>query len=151
MEMITSATIFKAFDGKIFTSEKECREYEKKRKDFLNKIKFFEVRHSPDLIETGLFCNGSLIAVYSDECLQCEIATNYCIKRFGYLGESVMGCRFQRYFSIREINFNQFNNGTMDICFGRTERVQKVLLSPKELDEFKGIERFDYMKEWGFK
>lgn len=151
MEIITSATIFKAFDGKIFTSEKECGEYEKKRKDFLNKIKFFEVRHSPDLNETGLFCDGSLIAVYSNECLQSEIATNYCIKKFGYLGVSVMGYRFQRYFSIREISFDQFNNGTMDIRFGRTERVQKILLSPKELDEFKGIERFDYMKEWGFK
>ena len=53
MKRITSATIFEAFDGKIFTSEKECREYEKKRKDFLNKIKFFLVRHSPDLTETG--------------------------------------------------------------------------------------------------
>jgi hypothetical protein len=31
MEKITSATIFKAFDGKkIFTSEAECKEYEKK-------------------------------------------------------------------------------------------------------------------------
>ena len=38
----------------------------------------------------------------------------------------------------------------MDIRFGRAERVQKIL-SPTELDEFKGIERFDYMKEWGFK
>lgn len=151
MERITSATIFKAFDGKIFFSEKECREYEDNRKIFLNKVKFFEVKHSPDLTETGLFCNGSLIAVYSIESLQSEIATNYCIKRFGYLGSSVMGYRFQRYFSIRQIDFDQFNNGTIEIRFGRTERVQKILLSPKELDEFKGIERFDYMKEWGFK
>ena len=32
MEKITSATIFKAFDGKIFTSETECKKYEKTEK-----------------------------------------------------------------------------------------------------------------------
>ena len=85
MEIITSATVFKAFDGKIFTSENECKEYESKREDYLNKFKFFEVKHSPDLTETGLLLEGSLIAVYSDECLQYEITFNYCIKRFGYL------------------------------------------------------------------
>lgn len=55
MERITSATIFKAFDGTIFESETKCREYEKKRKEFLDRIKFFLVRHSPDLTETGFF------------------------------------------------------------------------------------------------
>lgn len=55
MEIITSATIFKSFDGKIFTSEKDCKEYEKQRKEFLNNLKFFEVKYSPDLNETGLF------------------------------------------------------------------------------------------------
>lgn len=151
MKKITLATIFKAFDGKVFISEKECMEYERKRKDFLKKLSFFEVSHTPDLTETGWFLKGSLIAVYSDESLQYEIAFNYCIKRFGYLGPSVMGCRFQRYFSIKEIDFDHFNSGMMEIRFGSTERVQKILLSPKELDEFKTIERFDYMKEWGFK
>ena len=52
MEKITSATIFKAFDGKIFTSSSECERYEKQRKEFLNNLKFFEVRYNPDLNET---------------------------------------------------------------------------------------------------
>lgn len=42
MEKITSATIFKAFDGKIFTSEAECKEYESREKSFwitLNSLK----------------------------------------------------------------------------------------------------------------
>lgn len=151
MEKITSATIFKAFDGKVFISEKECMEYERKRKDYLKKLSFFEVKHTPDLTETGWFFKGSLIAVYSDEGLQYEIAFNYCIKRFGYLGPSVMGCRFQRYFSLGEVDFAHFSTGKMEIRFGRIERVQKILLSPKELDEFENIERFDYMKEWGFR
>jgi hypothetical protein len=60
MEKITSATIFKAFDGKIFTSEAECKEYEKQRKEFLDKLKFFKVSYSPDLNETGLFTGNCL-------------------------------------------------------------------------------------------
>lgn len=150
MERITSATIFKAFDGTIFESEIKCKEYEKKRKEFLNRIKFFLVRHSPDLTETGLFTSGLLIAVYSTEELQQEIVTNYCIKKFGYLGESVQGYGFQTYFSVSSIDFETYLNGVIEEWKGK-RRYNKILLSPTELDEFKGIERFDYMKEWGFK
>lgn len=150
MEIITSATIFKAFDGTIFESEIKCKEYEKKRKEFLNRIKFFLVRHSPDLTETGLFTSGLLIAVYSTEGLHQEIVINYCIKRFGYLGESVQGYRFQTYFSVSPTDFETYINGVIEEWKGK-RRYNKILLSPTELDEFKGIERFDYMKEWGFK
>lgn len=150
MEIITSATIFKAFDEKIFESETKCKEYERQRKEFLDRIKFFLVRHSPDLTETGLFTNGLLVAVYSTEGLQQEIVTNYCIKKFGYLGESVQGYRFQTYFSVSLIDFETYTNGVIEEWKGK-RRYNKIVLSPKELDEFKGIERFDYMKEWGFK
>ena len=108
------------------------------------------VRHSPDLTETGLFTSGLLVAVFSTEGLQREIATNYCIKKFGYLGESVQGCRFQTYFSVSPIDFETYTNGVIEEWKGK-RRYNKIVLSPKELDEFKGIERFDYMKEWGFK
>ena len=150
MERITSATIFKAFDGTIFESEIKCKEYEKKRKEFLDRIKFFLVKHSPDLTETGLFTNGLLVAVYSIEGLHREIVNNYCIKRFGYLGESVQGCRFQTYFSVSSIDFETYMSGVIVEWRGKL-RCDKILLSPNELDEFKGVERFDYMKEWGFK
>ena len=144
MEIITSATIFKSFDGEIFISEKECKEYEKQRKEFLNKIEFFLVRHSPDLTETGLFTSGLLVAVYSTEGLHREIVNNYCIKRFGYLGESVQGYRFQTYFSVSSIDFETYMNGVIEEWNGK-RRYNKILLSPNEFDEFKGIERFDYM------
>lgn len=150
MEIITSATIFKAFDGKIFESETKCKEYERQRKEFLDRIKFFLVRHSPDLTETGLFTSGLLVAVYSTEGLRQEIVTNYCIKKFGYLGASVQGYRFQTYFSVSLIDFETYTNGVIEEWKGK-RRYNKIVLSPKELDEFKGIERFDYMKEWGFK
>ena len=150
MERITSATIFKAFDGTIFESEIKCKEYEKKRKEFLNRIKFFLVRHSPDLTETGLFTSSLLIAVNSTEGLHREIVNNYCIKRVGYLGESVQVYRFQTYFSVSSTDIETYMNGVIEEWKGK-RRYNKIVLSPKELDEFKGIERFDYMKEWGFK
>lgn len=150
MEIITSATFFKAFDGTIFESEIKCKEYEKKRKEFWDRIKFFLVKHSPDLTETGLFTNGLLVAVYSIEGLHREIVNNYCIKRFGYLGESVQGYRFQTYFSVSSIDFETYMSGVIVEWRGKL-RCDKILLSPNELDEFKGVERFDYMKEWGFK
>lgn len=75
---------------------------------------------------------------------------NYCIKRFGYLGESVQGYRFQTYFSVSSIDFETYMNGVIEEWKGK-RRYNKILLSPTEFDEFKGIERFDYMKEWGFK
>ena len=82
--------------------------------------------------------------------MQQEIVTNYCIKKFGYLGASVQGYRFQTYFSVSLIDFETYTNGVIEEWKGK-RRYNKIVLSPKELDEFKGIERFDYMKEWGFK
>ena len=151
MEKITSATIFKAFDGKIFTSSSECKRYEKKRKEFLDNLKFFEVRHSPDLNETGLFTEELLVAVYSEYGLHAEVVNNYCIKKFGYLGQGVQGWRFQVYFSYRPIDFETYSKGILEDWRGYESHPKKILLSPTELDEFKDIERFDYMKEWGFK
>ena len=151
MEKITSATIFKAFDGKIFTSEAECKEYEKQRKEFLDNLKFFEVRCDPDLTETGLFTKKLLVAVYSEYGHHAEIVNNYCINKFGYLGQGVQGWRFQTYFSVYPTDFETYSKGILEDWRGDECHPRKILLSPIELDEFKGIERFDYMKEWGFK
>ena len=151
MEKITSATIFKAFDGKIFTSESECKEYEKQRKEFLDNLKFFEVRCNPDLNETGLFTEVLLVAVYSEYGYHAEIVNNYCIKKFGYLGQGVQGWRFQVYFSYRPTDFETYSKGILENWRGYEFHPKKILLSPTELDKFKGIERFNYMKEWGFK
>lgn len=151
MEKITSATIFKAFDGKIFTSEAECKKYEKQRKEFLDNLKFFEVRCNPDLNETGLFTEELLVAVYSEYGWHGEIVHNYCIKKFGYLGQGVQGWRFQTYFSVRPTDFETFSKGILENWRGYESHPKKILLSPTELEEFKDIERFDYMKEWGFK
>lgn len=151
MEVITSATIFKSFDGKIFTSEKDCKEYEKHRKEFLNNLKFFEIRYSPDLTETGNFTKCLFAAVYSEIGWNKEIVINYCIKKFGYLGEGVQGYRFQPYFDVYPISFERYTKGIIEDLRGNKRHIKKIYLSPTELYDFKYIERFDYMKEWGFK
>ena len=151
MEKITYATIFKSFDGKIFTSESECERHEKQRKEFLDKLKFFVVNHSPDLDETGLFTEKLLVAVYSEYGYHAEIVNNYCIKKFGYLGQGVQGRRFQTYFSVRPTDFETYSKGILEDWRGYESHPKKIILSPTKLDEFKDIERFDYMKEWGFK
>ena len=151
MEKITSATIFKSFDGKIFTSETECKEYEKQRKKFLDNLKFFKVKCYPDLTETGLFTQELLVAVYSKYGWHKEIVNNYCIKKFGYLGEGVQGWRFQTYFYVYPTDFETYSKVILEDWRGYESHPKKILLSPTELDEFKDIERFDYMKEWGFK
>lgn len=151
MEMITSATIFKAFDGTIFESTIKCKEYEKKRKDFLNNLNFFEVKYSPDLNETGLFTKSLFVAVYSESGFKKEIVINYCIKKFGYLEKGVQGHRFQTYFDVYPISFEKYTKGIIENWRGDKRHIKKIYLSPTEFDEFKGVERFDYMKEWGFK
>ena len=151
MEKITSATIFKAFDGRVFTSSSECERYEKQRKEFLDNLKFFVVNHSPDLDETGLFTEELLVAVYSEYGYHAEIVNNYCIKKFGYLGVSVQGYGFQTYFNVSPTNFETYSKGILEDWRGFESHPKKILLSSTELDEFKDIERFDYMKEWGFK
>lgn len=62
----------------------------------------------------------------------------------------MQGVRFQTYFSVSSINFETYLSGVIEEWKGK-RRYDKILLSPTELDEFKGIERFDYMKKWGFK
>ncbi len=150
MEVITT-TAFKAFDGNIFTSSSECERYEKRRKEHSNNLKFFKVYYSPDLAETGLFTRELLVAVYSKDGSHKEIVNNYCIKKFGYLGPSVQGYSFQTYFEASPIDFETYSKGILEDWRGDECHPKKILLSPTELDEFKGIERFDYMKEWGFK
>ena len=150
MEIITSATIFKAFDGTIFESETQCTEYERRKNMFLKQVEYFLVRHSPDLNETGILTEAFLVAVYSTSELRREIVMNYCIKRFGYLGPSVQGYGFQHQFCILSTDYNTYMSGVVDDWKGR-QRYDKILLSPIELDEIKDVERIDYMKEWGFK
>ena len=58
----------------------------------------------------------------------------------------MQGYRFQTYFSVAPTDFETYSKGEIDEWRGK-RRYNKILLSPKDFDEFKGIERFDYMKQ----
>ena len=145
MEVLTSMTIYKAFDGKIFQSEKECNEYEIKRKELFYKLKFFEIHHSPD--KDGRLTRVTLLAVYSNNGLHHEITLKYCIEKFGLLRP--LRESFQACFFLYPIGPKTFSKGQINTEFYR-EPVNKILLSPKSLEGFSDIPRFNYMKEWGY-
>jgi hypothetical protein len=148
MKIIPTKVVYEAFDEKIFTSKSECEKYEAQKETFLSNFKFFTVYYFPDLAETGLFTKRLLVAVYATkDGGHEEVVSNYCIKKFGYLGKSVQGYGFQRYFSIHAINFETYSHGTIEDWRGDKCHPRKILLSPTKFDEFKDIERFDYMKE----
>ena len=155
MKIIPTKVVYKAFDGRIFMSASECKRHEAPRNGFLNNFKFFTVYYSPDLAETGCFTKRLLVAVFSENEGHEEIINNYCIKKFGYLGKSVQGYGFQKYFSIHAIDFETYSLGTVEDWRGNICYPKKILLYPTDFDkfisDFRNIEVINYMKEWGFK
>ena len=156
MRIIPTGAVYEAFDGKTFTSASECEKYEAQKRNFLDDYKFFTVYYSPDLAETGCFTKRLLVAVYATKEGEHEaVVSNYCIKKFGYLGKGVQGHGFQRCFRIHSIDFEIYSHGVVedwrgDICYPK-----KILLYPTDFDkfisDFRNIEVINYMKEWGFK
>ena len=155
MKIIPTKVVYEAFDGNVFTSKSECEEYEKQRKRFSNNFKFFKVSYSSDLAETGCFTKRLLVAVFSENGGHEDIVNNYCIKKFGYLGKSVQGYGFEKYFSIHAIDFETYSLGAVEDWRGNICYPKKILLYPTDFDkfisDFRNIEVINYMKEWGFK
>lgn len=151
MEVITT-TVFKAFDGKIFKSKGECEKYEFSKKEIEENIKYFKVYYQPELTETGCLQRLMFVAVYSKIFLHFDIITNYCIKKFGYLGPSVQGYGFQKHFMIENISRDTFYHKITNPYSKAIVAPRFLILSPKKLEDFpKDSIYFDYMKEWGFK
>ena len=151
MEIIT-ATVFKAFDGKIFKTKEECEKYESSRKEIEENIEYFKVYYQPELTETGYFQRLMFVAVYS-EFYHLDVITNYCIKKLGYLGPSVQGYGFQKYFEINKIKKEEFFKKQVSPYSKVIIAPRFLILSPKELEDYfpKDSIYFNYMKEWGFK
>ena len=149
-------TVYVAKDGKRFLDKKECEEYE----SWIGNIRYFIVRHTPDLNETGLFMRESVVAVYSKHFEHKAIVERWCVSEKGYqiLGPSVQGCGFQRHFEIfDEKNYpniisiwHSYKKGAS--VDGRTTWPQydeKVFLSPVPAEGFP--EPYNYMDNWFLK
>lgn len=144
-------TVYVAQDGKEFLSKEECLKYEKLLDEVLSKIQYFSVFCEPDLNETGSFTKEIHVAVYSTHSFHKEIASQWALNRFGYLGISVQGWGWQPYFSIKGITKEQYMSLEVTDFNKRNynKSQEKIFLSPKKVDGFP--ENFDYVKEWGFK
>lgn len=150
-EKTIKKTVYVAADGKEFLEKEECLKHEKLLDEVFSKIQYFTVFCEPDLTETGSFTKEIHVAVYSTHYFHKEIAFQWALNRFGYLGVSVQGYGWQPYFSIGEITKEKY----MDLAITDFDKrhynntQEKVFLSPLKVEGFP--ENFDYVKEWGFK
>ena len=141
-----------AEDGKRFLNKDECQKYE----DILQNVKFFAVRHNPDLAETGTFQSVSVVAVYSKYGHHKKIVENWCVKsmKWPIIGESVMGYGLQPHFNIIDDGYAKklWNE------FEKDKRVEtslfpkyrgKFFLSPIYIDGFPAPT--NYMELWKLK
>lgn len=153
-EIEKSVNVYVANDGTEFLDKAACEIYEKNR----NAIKYFMVKHAPDLTETGMFMRDSVVAVY-DERHGChlDIVRKWCVETKGYpiLSESVQGCGWQRGFEIitnAKEQWDKFQSGAkvseyQSWTFPTFD--EKVFLSPIEVDGFP--KPFNYVEEWNLK
>ncbi len=101
-------TVYIANDGKEFLSKEDCEKYENFAKEILSRIKYFCIRCNPDLTETGYFTHKIYAAVFSKHYFYKDIAFEWALRKFGYLGESVQGWGFQPRFSVSEVSKEEY-------------------------------------------
>ena len=142
-------TVYIAYDGKEFLSKEDCEKYENFAKEILSRIKYFCIRCHPDLTETGNFTHKIYAAVFSRRYFYKDIAFEWSLRKFGYLGKSVQGCGFQPHFSVSEISKEEYEKYQPTEWGGSNLESDKIFLSPISVEGFP--ENIDYMKEWGFK
>ena len=141
--------IFIAEDGKEFLTKEDCEKHEKFVKEILENIKFFCIECIPDLTETGLYQHKIYVAVLSLYSYHEDIVFEWALRKFGYLGESVQGYRFQPRFRVNAVSKDKYEKCPPTEWGGFKYESEKVFLSPKSIEGFP--ENIDYMKEWGFK
>lgn len=142
-------TVYIANDGKEFLTKEDCEKYEKFVKETLSRIKYFCIRCNPDLTETGYFTHKIYVAVFSRHYFHKEVAFEWALHKFRYLGESVQGCGFQPHFSVSEVSREEYEKCSSTKWGGRNLESEKIFLSPKQVEGFP--ENINYMEEWGFK
>ena len=115
----------------------------------LSRIKYFCIRCHPDLTETGNFTHKIYAAVFSKHYFYKDIAFEWALRKFGYLGESVQGWGFQPHFSVSEVSKEEYEKCPPTEWRGSNLKSDKIFLSHISVEGFP--ENIDYMKEWGFK
>lgn len=132
-----------SYDGKEFSTEKECKEHEA----LYDRIRYFKIRHSPDLTETGLFMHITYAAVYSHYGYQRQIAEQWAYDEFnGIIGTGIQGVGFTPNFSIEDTNEDEWKKCNPIEWGGFKLPNTSVFLSPIEIHGMG--ENIDYMDLW---
>lgn len=142
---------------RLFTSHMMGRSFFQKRivknmrilQKILSRIKYFCIRCNPDLTETGNFTHKIYVAVFSKHYFYRDIAFEWALRKFGYLGVSVQGYGFQTHFCVSEVSKEEYEKCPPTEWGGSNLKSDKIFLSPILVEGFP--ENIDYMKEWGFK
>lgn len=143
---------------RLFTSHMMGRSFFQKRivknmrilqKKYFHVLNNFCIRCNPDLTETGNFTHKIYAAVFSKNYFYRNIAFEWALRKFGYLGESVQGWGFQPHFSVSEVSKEEYEKCPPIEWGGSNLKSDKIFLSPISVEGFP--ENIDYMKQWNFK
>ena len=141
------ATVYEAFDGTKFTTKEDCQKYEKV---FLDDVRYFAVKHTPDLNETGKFTKVTYLAIvpyrYGNAA---TLPWNYALKEIcngEYLTQGVQGSGFEANFSVSPCNKEAFDEN-LGVGWGfNPTHGEQVYIGVKEIPGFP--KPFDYRKQW---
>ena len=101
-------TVYIANDGTEFLTKEDCEKHERFVEKILSRIKYFCIRCNPDLTETGDFTHKIYVAVFSKRYFYRDIAFEWALRKFGYLGVSVQGYGFQTHFCVSEVSKEEY-------------------------------------------
>ena len=136
-------SLYIAEDGKSFTSEIECMQYENKILENLKYVMYYQVQFNPERTEKGYYQSTIYVAVY-DKCgYNIDILQQYCVNELHLkiLGEGVMGYGYMPEFYISKITKEQYES--------KYNEFPKLFLSPIKISNYP--ENIDYKKLWNFK
>lgn len=112
-------TVYEAFDGKIFTDEKECTKYEETEKKRVERIRYYKVIHNPDLTEGRGHYGLTLIEceIFNKWC-EFELINDWCYRTFKRPIAYVQGCSPIFNWKLHQIAKSEFDNKNARIMVG---------------------------------
>lgn len=90
-----------------------------------------------------------IISILIEDYFYKDIAFEWALRKFGYLGESVQGWGFQPHFSVSEVSKEEYEKCPPTEWGGSNLKSDKIFLSPISVEGFP--ENIDYMEQWNFK
>ena len=114
-----NSTIYIAEDGKEFTDEKSCLDYEKKVADELENTTFWEVVHQPDLTEGRGYYGLTYLKVKKSSYPKTkDFVEDFCYRTYGRKITFVQGCSPMVNWTLSESSREKFFKKNKSISVG---------------------------------